>query len=139
MASKIFSEDDGDVIAEINVVPFVDIVLVLLITFMLTSSAIVKASFTVELPTAASAGTAVPSTLNVVLDASGNLYLDGAETSYERLGAVVARASWKDKDLQAVISADKSVNYGQVVRVLDVVKSNGVKVFSLNIQRELQQ
>jgi biopolymer transport protein ExbD len=137
MASKIFAEDD-DVIAEINVVPFVDIVLVLLITFMLTSSAIVKASFTVELPTAASAGAAVPSTLNVVLDAAGKLYLDGAETSYERLGAHVARASWKDKDLQAVISADKSVNYGQVVRVLDVVKSNGVKVFSLNIQRELQ-
>jgi biopolymer transport protein TolR len=139
MAAKIFDEDDDHIIAEINVVPFVDIVLVLLITFMLTSSAIIKASFTVELPTAASAGTAVPSTLNVVLDAAGRLYLDGAETSHEILGAHVARASWKDKDLQAVISADKSVNYGQVVRVLDVVKGNGVKVFSLNIQREIQQ
>ena len=136
MASKIFAEDD-EMIAEINVVPFVDIVLVLLITFMLTSSAIVKASFTVELPTAASAGAAVPSTLNVVLDAAGKLYLDGSETSYERLGAHVARASWKDKDLQAVISADKQVDYEHVVHVIDVVKTNGIKSFALNIQREL--
>lgn len=136
MAANIFNEDE-EVIAEINIVPFVDIVLVLLITFMLTSSAIVKASFTVELPTAASAGSAVSSTVNVVVDAQGKLYMDGAETTHEKLGAHVARASWKDKDLQAVISADKHVDYEHVVHVIDVVKSNGIKTFALNIQREL--
>lgn len=136
MAANLFSEDE-EVIAEINIVPFVDIVLVLLITFMLTSSAIVKASFTVELPTAASAGAAVTSTLNVVIDARGKIFLDGAETTHEKLGAFVARASWKDKDLQAVISADKHVDYEHVVRAIDIVKSNGVKTFALNIQREL--
>jgi biopolymer transport protein ExbD len=136
MAANIFSEDD-DVIAEINVVPFVDIVLVLLITFMLTSSAIVRASIAVELPTAASAGAPVSSTLNIVLDAQGKLYLDGSEISHAALGAHVARASWQEKDLQAVISADRSVGYGLVVRVLDLVKSNGVKTLALNIQREL--
>jgi biopolymer transport protein ExbD len=136
MAANIFNEDD-EVIAEINIVPFVDIVLVLLITFMLTSSAIVKASFTVELPTASSAGNAVSSTVNVVVDAQGKLYMDGAETTHEKLGAFVARASWKDKDLQAVISADKQVDYEHVVHVIDVVKSNGIKTFALNIQREL--
>lgn len=136
MAANIFNEDD-EVIAEINIVPFVDIVLVLLITFMLTSSAIVKASFTVELPTAASAGSSVTSTVNVVIDAGGKLYLDGSETTHEKLGAFVARASWKDKDLQAVISADKHVDYEHVVHAIDVVKSNGIKAFALNIQREL--
>ena len=136
MAANVF-KDDEEVIAEINIVPFVDIVLVLLITFMLTSSVIAKASFTVELPTAASAGTAVNSTVNVVIDADGKLFLDGAETTEEKLGAFVARASWKDKDVQAVISADKKVGYGHVVRVIDLVKANGIKSFALNIQREL--
>lgn len=136
MASKIFAEED-DVIAEINVVPFVDIVLVLLITFMLTSSAIVRASIAVELPTAASAGAAVSSTLNIVLDAQGKLYLDGREVTQKELVAHVARVAWQEKDLQAVISADKSVGYGLVVQVIDLVKSNGVKTFALNIQREL--
>jgi biopolymer transport protein ExbD len=136
MAANVF-EDDHEVIAEINIVPFVDIVLVLLITFMLTSSVIAKASFTVELPTAASAGSAVSSTVNVVIDAEGKLFMDGVATTHEKLGAFVARASWKDKDVQAVISADKKVDYGYVVRVIDVVKANGIKSFALNIQREL--
>ena len=49
----------------------------------------------------------------------------------------MARASWKDEDLQAVISADKSIGYGQVIGIIDVVKGNGIKSFALNIQREL--
>ena len=136
MAANIYEEDDG-VIAEINIVPFVDIVLVLLIIFMLTSSAIVRASITVDLPSAASAGNAVSSTLNIVLNAQDELLLNGKQVSHDKLGAHVARASWKKKDLQAVISADKSVDYGRVIRIIDVVKRNGVKTFALNIQREL--
>ncbi len=136
MASNVFDEDD-DVIATINIVPFVDIVLVLLIIFMLTSSAIAKASISVDLPSAASAGSAVTSTLNVVLNAKGELFLNGKPTNYDALAAYVARASWKEKDLQAVISADKSIDYGRVIKIIDVVKTNGVKSFALNIDREM--
>jgi biopolymer transport protein ExbD len=136
MASNVF-DDDEEVIASINIVPFVDIVLVLLIIFMITSSAISKASIRVDLPTAASAGSAVASTLNVVLTAEGELFLNGQPTTYEALGAHVARASWKDKELQAVISADTSIDYGRVIRIIDVVKSNGIKSFALNIEREI--
>lgn len=134
MAANIFQEDE-DVIAQINIVPFVDIVLVLLIIFMLTSSAIVRASISVELPTAASANETVSSTLNIVIKEDGSLFRDGEPTNHEALGDHVARATWKDKDLQAVISADKSVDYGEVIRVVDVIKENGVKAFALNIQR----
>jgi biopolymer transport protein ExbD len=136
MASNVFQDDD-EVIASINIVPFVDIVLVLLIIFMITSSAIAKASISVDLPSAASAGTAVSSTLNVVLNDKGELYLNGKVTDYDQLGTYVARAAWKEKDLQAVISADKSIDYGRVIKIIDVVKSNGVKSFALNIEREM--
>lgn len=136
MASNVFQDDD-EVIASINIVPFVDIVLVLLIIFMITSSAIAKASISVDLPSAASAGTAVSSTLNVVLNAEGELYLNGKVTDYDQLATYVARAAWKEKDLQAVISADKSIDYGRVIKIIDVVKSNGVKSFALNIEREM--
>jgi biopolymer transport protein ExbD len=136
MASKVLSDSDDDVIAEINIVPFVDIVLVLLITFMLTSSAIVRASIPVELPTAASADSIANSSLNVVLERSGGLFLDGKPTTPRDLAAHVARASWKDERLQAVISADRGIEYGRVVHVIDIVKSNGIKTFALNIQRE---
>ena len=136
MAANVF-QDDEEVIAAINIVPFVDIVLVLLIIFMLTSSAIAKASISVDLPSAASAGSSVASTVNVVLNIDGQLYLNGKPTDHEKLGAFVARASWKEKDLQAVISADKGVDYGKVIKIIDVVKQNGVKSFALNIEREM--
>lgn len=130
-------DTDEEVIAAINIVPFVDIVLVLLIIFMLTSAAIVRASIQVDLPSAASAGAAVNSTLNLVLTKEGELYLDGETITHEALGAHVARAAWKEKDLQAVISADTAVDYGRVVKLIDVVKSNGVKTFALNLKRDI--
>ena len=130
------SQDEDDVIATINIVPFVDIVLVLLIIFMLTSSAIVRASIPVELPTAASGGATVPTTLNLVLTVEGDLFLDGQPLSLQALGRTAARAASENADVQAVISADTRVGYGQVVKLIDTVKSNGVKTFALNIQRE---
>ncbi len=136
MAANVFQEDD-DVIATINIVPFVDIVLVLLIIFMITSSAIAKASISVDLPSAASAGSAVNSTLNVVLNAQGEIFLNGKPSDHAKLAKYVAAESWKNKELQAVISADKTIDYGRVMKIIDIVKDNGVKSFALNIEREL--
>lgn len=130
-------DTEEEVIAAINIVPFVDITLVLLIIFMLTSQAIVRASIQVDLPSAASAGAGVTSTLNLVLTKNGELFLDGQPTNPKALAAHVARAAWKDHDLQAVISADTGVDYGQVVKLIDIVKGNGVKTFALNIEREM--
>lgn len=127
---------DDDVIATINVVPFVDIVLVLLIIFMLTSTAIVRASIPVELPSAASGGATVPTTLNLVLTVEGELYLDGEPTTERALSATVRRETGKKADVQAVISADTRVDYGSVVKLIDLVKLAGVKTFALNIKRE---
>ena len=136
MAANVFPDDD-EIVASINIVPFVDIVLVLLVIFMLTSSAIVRASISVDLPTAASAGANVASSLNIVLTADNELFLNGEPSTIEALGEYVARASWKEKNLQAVISADKGIDYGQVIGIVDIVKQNGIKSFALNIEREL--
>ncbi len=135
MAGMAPSGGDDDLIAAINVTPFVDVVLVLLIILMVTSTAIVKASLKVELPKAASAGASVESTLNVVVLSDGKLMLDGAETDEKGLAATVRRERAANDKVQAVIAADKSVPYGQVVRVIDVVKTNGVTSFALNIER----
>lgn len=134
--AQIFDEDE-DVIAAINIVPFVDVVLVLLIIFMITSSAIVRASLTVDLPTAANADAAVNATLNIVLQADGEILLDGNPVSRDQLSQHLERASWQDDDVQAVISADRTIDYGRVVDLIDLVKANGVETFALNIQRAM--
>jgi biopolymer transport protein ExbD len=126
----------GEVISSINVTPFVDIVLVLLIILMVTSTHIVKASLAVELPKAASGGEAVESTLNIVVTKESEILLDGNPVDENELIARVRSERQKNPKLQAVISADRGVPYGAVVNVIDLVKLNGVKTFALNIERK---
>ena len=139
MAAAVPMNGDGEdgAIATINIIPFVDIVLVLLIIFMLTSAAIVKASLKVELPKAASAGAGVESTLNIVLTKDDVLFLNGTETTEDLLAGFVREESQKNPQLQAVIAADKVAAYGKVVAIIDLVKQNGVKAFALNLERDL--
>src|SRR5688572_32219385 len=133
------SKKKGEVISAINVTPFVDIVLVLLIILMVTSTHIVKASLKVELPKAASGGEAVESTLNIVVTKESAILLDGNPIDEPQLIAMVRSEKAKNPQVQAVISADKGVPYGTVVNVIDLVKLNGVKTFALNIERKPRQ
>src|SRR5215471_6402123 len=98
------TEDDGP-ISSINIIPFVDIVLVLLVIFMLTSATIIRASLKVELPKAASAGSRVESTLNLVCGKDGRLAIDGQPVaSMGEAGAIVARHARRSPRTQAVIA-----------------------------------
>jgi biopolymer transport protein TolR len=128
-------EDEG-VLASINIIPFVDIVLVLLVIFMLTSAAIVRASLRVELPKAASGGSRVESTINLIYNKEGKLLLNGQEvTSLSEAGRQIRSQATADPKTQAVIAADKNVPYGRVVELIDLVKQNGVSAFALDIER----
>jgi biopolymer transport protein ExbD len=130
------AEDDEGVLASINIIPFVDIVLVLLVIFMLTSATIVRASLKVELPRAASGGSRVQTTLNLVAGKNGELTVNGEPmSSTEAASVVVAREAKANPKLQAVIAADKSVPYGRVVELIDLVKKNGVSAFALDVER----
>ncbi len=138
---KLDEQGHGDegLLATINIVPFVDIVLVLLVIFMLTSAAIVKASLRVELPKAASAGAKVQSTLNLVYTKQSELFVNGARVPDLAAAAGIVRAEvGKDPATQAVIAADEGVLYGKVIEIVDMVKGNGVKTFALDLERKAQ-
>ena len=129
------AEDDGP-IASINIIPFVDIVLVLLIIFMLTSATIVRSSLKVELPKAASGGSRVESTLNLVYSKDDKLQVNGvAVPSLAAAAAIIRREASGNPKLQAVIAADKGVAYGHVVELIDLVKANGIAAFALDVER----
>jgi biopolymer transport protein TolR len=132
------SEEQEGLLASINIIPFVDIVLVLLIIFMLTSAAIVRSSLKVELPKAASGGSHVETTLNLVYSKDGKLMVNGQIVpSLAAAGAIVQKAARADPKTQAVIAADKGVAYGRVVELIDLVKANGIATFALDVERGL--
>lgn len=134
MAAPVSDVDDDEVIAQINIIPFVDITLVLLIIFLLTSSLIARASIPVELPRAASSGESVDPTVNVVLTSEGVVFLDGKQLQLAELRASVAEKVRENPKTRAAIAADKSVRYERVIEVIDSVKRAGVVAFALNIE-----
>ena len=126
-------DDDDDLITEINMVPFVDIALVLLIIFMLTADLIATPAIEVELPKAATGAGAPPTTVAVTLAKTGELFLNGAITDESGLQTALRAAAKADPKTQAVIAADTSVSHGAVVRVIDLVRQSGVFKFAINI------
>ena len=127
---------DDEVIAGINVTPLVDIVLVLLIIFMLTSQFTTRHQILVELPRAASGESEVEKTLTFQVERDGTYLLDNRDATLEQIGAKIRRRIEKNPELRAVIAADKKVEYRRVVDLIDTIKSNGLQNFALNIERK---
>src|SRR5579872_7231677 len=96
MAASSTSADDDEMISGINVTPLVDITLVLLIIFMVTTSYIVRQSIDVNLPRAAHGGETVGQNLMVVIHADGTLFVDGSKMDEDELKQRVQQAKAKD-------------------------------------------
>lgn len=133
MAANFHQEDEP--LSEINVVPLVDIILVVLIIFMVTAPMFIKPTINVNLPKAASGDQTAPSKLNIALTADGRINLNGVFADEAQVSQRAAEELSKNPDVQAIISADKDVAHGRVVSVLDIVKSVGVKKFAISIDK----
>ena len=128
--------DGDDGINEINVTPLVDVMLVLLVIFLVASVYIVKDAVELELPKAASATEAPESTISIVMDERRSLYLNGKATNEAYLAQACAAAAAKNPNTQAIIAADHRVSHGDVINVIDLVRTNGLERFALNVKRK---
>lgn len=135
-----FEDDDAvRMITDINVTPLVDITLVLLIIFMVTTSYIVNPTIKVDLPKASTGSEQTRTTLGLTLTKEGQLYLNGAATTDAQIALKIAEMLPTKPDLQAIIAADKVVPHGQVVHVIDLVRRAGVRRFAINVDGEAER
>ncbi|MCK5799457.1 MAG: biopolymer transporter ExbD [Deltaproteobacteria bacterium] len=122
-------------ITDINVTPMVDILLVLLVIFMVTATYIVRDSLEVKLPEASTGEPKKVTILALTLDAKGVLALNGQAVTEAEVRAFIAQYKAKGKRLEAIIAADKDVSHGKVVRLIDLVRKEGVIKFAINVLR----
>jgi biopolymer transport protein ExbD len=132
-----YGDDDeggGGMIAEINVTPLVDITLVLLIIMMVAAPLIVNnPSIKVELPKAATGDETQKSTVSLTLRKDGQLYFNEDAVNEAQVKDRIGAEMQKNREVQAIVAADKGVPYGNVMHLIDLVKSLGVTKFALNI------
>ncbi|HEX2568607.1 MAG TPA: biopolymer transporter ExbD [Polyangia bacterium] len=132
-----YEDDDGGsgaTISEINVTPLVDVTLVLLIIMMVAAPLIVNnPSIKVELPKAATGDETPKSTISLTLRKDGTLYYGEDKVTEPMARDRIKADAAKNQQIQAVIAGDKGVPYGDVMHLIDLVKSLGVTRFALNI------
>ena len=126
------NQSDDDIIASINVTPLVDIVLVLLIVLMVTSSYLVNKAIPVELPKAATGESGSTPTLSISIDLDGKVFLDGTPIETDPLQARIRAAYKKDPEVKAMISADGRVKHMAVISVIDLLRREKITKFAIN-------
>ena len=125
---------DDDEISGINVTPFVDIALVLLIIFMVTAKYIVSQSIPVDLPEASTA-TATPSpTMSLSIDRAGQFFLGSRPLSEDDLTTALRERYAEDPEVRVVIAADRTVQHGRFVRLVDIVRAVGITHFAIQTE-----
>ncbi len=128
------SRDD----VQLDMTPLVDVVFLLLIFFMLSTSLSVNPGIKIDLPkSSAEQVKKKKTTLRVAIEAGGRIFLEGKKLSLVQLREkfkVVGKAH--GDDALVVIEADKKVYHGLVVKVMDAAKSSGLNKLAIATQPE---
>ena len=133
MAGGVMNEAD-ETISGINVTPLVDITLVLLIIFMVTTKIVLNQTVPLDLPKAATGTSDVQVVFSIVLAVDGRAFVDGKLIPDD--GAILAlarEAQEQHQDLRAVIKADAAVTHGRVIHVLDLLKQAHVAKIAFGV------
>lgn len=119
MSGSVSSEQD--VYDEINITPMLDLAYVLLVIFIIMTTATVQ-GIKVDLPKAsAQPSLAINKTKAISITADGTIYLDTFPVSMQELETLLGQYKAADPDLPVIIKADSSIQYQRVVDVLDLV------------------
>ena len=117
---------------ELNIIPMIDIMFFLLVFFMLSTMYMIDLkTIPVKLPNAASAATDTSTTFAVSMKSDGSIYLGDTLTD---INALVLQASMEQKNnpnFAVVIRAERDIDYGKVITLIDKLKGAGVTRFGL--------
>ena len=124
----------GLIASGINITPFTDVVLVLLVIFMIATPLLIRSEIKVNLPRTSTADAAAQRNIVITIDTTGGVYVDGTRTPLASLAADLKSTLAKRPGSPVIIMGDKEVRYDLVVRVLEIAKSCGVSRLSLAVQ-----
>jgi len=129
------SDDNSEIVAEINITPLTDIFLVLLIIFMITSSAMIESGGKINLPKAVATRTESRGT-TVTLTPKHEIFVNQKKVSEENLEKTLQEALSASPDKTVILRGDKDVLLGDTVKVMSIIKRAGASEIAIAAEAE---
>lgn len=129
--------DDDDIVSDINLTPFIDIMLVLLIIFMVSTSVAVDTGLKINLPKSISKTSDLDQDSIIIgLDKDQNITISGNKTSMPTLKDDLQNEILKQKKGVVILRGDKTAQLELIVKIMDIAKKSGASKFALAIEKE---
>ena len=130
-------QEKGKYVAEINVTPFVDVMLVLLVIFMITAPLMLNA-IKMEVPKTKEVNRINLSNIQVVLSYTkdGTLYIGDKKFPQDRILGALHKELQKTKDKTLFLRADYDISYGKVAKLMSFLKRGGILIIALVTELE---
>ncbi len=128
-------DDNGDIVAEINITPLTDIFLVLLIIFMITSSAMIESGGKVNLPKAVATQTESRGT-TVTLAPKNEIFVNQKRVSEEGLEKALQELLNNNANKTVILRGDKDVLLGDTVKIMSIIKRAGASEIAIAAEAE---
>lgn len=135
MGAGNFDSQSSEGINDINITPFVDVVLVLLVIFIVTAPMMMKDLIGIELPKSSQAEASSASLIAIAITSQGQILLNGELATDEALREFIKNTVSSNSKAQAIISADGNSRHADFVKVLDIVKSAGLEDFAIQVEK----
>lgn len=119
------------IVGKIDLIPLIDVVLLLLIFFILSSRFIFQSVVAVDLPEAITSDVESQANHTVILTRRGLIFFDGRKVNQEGLNFGLELALSRGRDPLLIIKADEEVPHGQVVKIMGLAKEMGIKRMAL--------
>jgi len=134
-------EGDGAIFADINITPLTDIFLVLLIIFMVTTTAITEAGadkggFKVTLPKGGKGDAVVAQNVSIAILSDGRVVVGGKVVEEDELRSMLTASAEKNPDTLVLVQADEGVAHGRVVAVMDLARRLGLQRLAIATRAE---
>ena len=129
------SDDNSQILAEINITPLTDIFLVLLIIFMITSSAMIESGGKINLPKAVATRSESRGT-TVTLTPKHEIFVNQKKVSEDSLEKTIEAALNQSPDKTVILRGDKDVLLGETVKVMSIIKRAGASEIAIAAEAE---
>jgi len=135
---KFDEKTDEDIVAEINITPLTDIFLVLLIIFMITSSALIESGANINLPEVSKTET-VSRNVVVALTTSGKIFINQKEITKDNFEAELKKALSESNTKVVILEGDKDALLGDAVKLISQAKEAGAKEIAIAAEKSEAQ